>query len=287
MENTLPLSMPNAASPAYPTLTESWGAFGWHLLIVVGSTLLALALLAVTHVVGQGKLWLLLGASQVGLVFTMLWLRQRSGAARWPGLVLQELPTRWQLYALLPVLVLAQALLLTLLRFLHLPNWFAGTLWQMATYPALVAVAGCVLAPILEEALFRGILLKGLLRNYRPAVAIGQSALLFGLVHFNPAQSINALLIGLLSGWLYYRTRSLALCIAVHALHNSLSFGTIYLMKSQGRPDAFNLASWQQYWLALTIAGVVLSSIIWWVQRSTKPALAAAEEAPQLAPELT
>jgi membrane protease YdiL (CAAX protease family) len=177
---------------------------------------------------------------------------------------------------MLLVLVPAQALLLTVLKLLYLPNWFADTFQEMAKYPALIIVGGCVLAPILEECLFRGILLKGLLRNYRPAVAIGQSALLFGLVHFNPAQSTVALLMGVLLGWLYYRTRSLGLCIMLHALYNLLSFGAMYFMKSQRPPAAFNFTRLPQYWITLAIAGAVLSGIIWWVQRITKPTLAPA-----------
>ncbi|MDQ2793340.1 MAG: CPBP family intramembrane metalloprotease [Bacteroidota bacterium] len=71
-------------------------------------------------------------------------------------------------------------------------------------------------------------MLNGLLRNQRPWVAIGQSALLFGLIHFNPAQSVRAALLGLLLGWLYYRTRSLGLCIGLHALNNSLGFAALH-----------------------------------------------------------
>jgi membrane protease YdiL (CAAX protease family) len=123
-------------------------------------------------------------------------------------------------------MVPALALVLSVQGFLQLPRWSSGKwLTELAAHPVLALVLGCVAAPVLEEVLMRGVLLRGLLRNYRPAVAIGQSALLFGIFHFNPAQSLNAFLLGLLLGWMYYRSRSLWLCIGLHGLYNALAFG--------------------------------------------------------------
>lgn len=149
-------------------------------------------------------------------------LRWRAGK-RWLPLQLKG-QARPGLYVALPVLVLAVAVVLSLLNFLHLPNWADSIFQKMMKNPVSALVTVAVAAPVLEEALFRGVILQGLLRTRRPWVAIGQSALLFGLVHFNPAQTVFAFLIGILLGWLYYRTQSLSVCIAVHALNNSLTF---------------------------------------------------------------
>ncbi len=81
------------------------------------------------------------------------------------------------------------------------------------------------LAPLLEELLFRGIILKGFLNHMSPRSSIFWSALLFGLVHMIPAQAASAFVAGLLIGWLYYRTRSLWACIFVHFMNNLLSYG--------------------------------------------------------------
>ncbi len=276
MENNLLL--PEAVLSAYPKIKESWAAVGWVLLIMLALAIVVIPISSsIGYATGQRKLWILSGVSEVALLLTMLWLRRRSGPARWPGLILQELPTQWQLYALLPVLVPAHILLLMLVSLLHLPNWSTGTFHEIAKYPVLMVVTGCVLAPMLEEALFRGILLKGLLRNYSPAVAIGQSAFLFGLIHLNPAQSAAAMLTGLLLGWLYYRTRSLALCISFHAINNLLAFSYLHVKGSQSQSNIPSFTSWHQYWIVLAIAGVVLCTILWWVQRITTPASASIE----------
>ncbi|MDP3068820.1 MAG: glutamate-5-semialdehyde dehydrogenase [Opitutaceae bacterium] len=81
-----------------------------------------------------------------------------------------------------------------------------------------------VIAPVTEEIVFRGLILRGLLARWRPWPAIVLSSVLFGVMHLNPAQLPVALLIGGLLGWIYVRTRSLGLCIAGHALNNASSY---------------------------------------------------------------
>jgi len=88
--------------------------------------------------------------------------------------------------------------------------------------PVISMVA--IVAPICEEILFRGMILRGLLAGYKPAKAIMISALIFGMVHLNGPQFVNAFLIGLFLGYLYYKTNSLILCISVHVCNNAISF---------------------------------------------------------------
>lgn len=77
-----------------------------------------------------------------------------------------------------------------------------------------------VLAPIIEETLFRGIIMHGLMRNYRSWYAILLSGILFSLFHLNPWQMTYTFFLGLFLGWLMVRTRSLPLCILAHSLNN-------------------------------------------------------------------
>lgn len=222
----LPASEPETAAPPvpYPTIAESWGALGWFVLFSLGIGALVLLLVRVFHLVGVPKIVLTLSLGMATNGLLVLWLRRRAGAARWPGLRWQ-LPRRpWVAFGLLLPMVPALALVLSVQGFLHLPRWSSGKwLAELVAHPVLALVLGCVIAPVLEEVLMRGVLLRGLLRNYRPAVAIGQSALLFGIFHFNPAQSLNAFLMGLLLGYVYYRSRSLWLCIGLHGVYNALA----------------------------------------------------------------
>lgn len=87
-----------------------------------------------------------------------------------------------------------------------------------------------IVAPIVEEILFRGILLKGFLKHYSVRKSIVVSALLFGIIHMNPWQFSGAFIHGIFYGWWFYKTRSLIPCILGHALNNSLSFIIIHLL---------------------------------------------------------
>lgn len=81
-----------------------------------------------------------------------------------------------------------------------------------------------IMAPIAEEAVFRGAILRSLLSSIRPWTAIALSALLFALIHMNPAQMPHAFLVGLLLGWIYWRTGSILPTILFHWVNNSVAY---------------------------------------------------------------
>ena len=82
-----------------------------------------------------------------------------------------------------------------------------------------------LLAPVCEELVFRGAILRALLHwTPRHWGAIAISALLFALIHANPAQMPHAFIIGLLLGWLYYRTDSIVPGIVYHWINNSIAY---------------------------------------------------------------
>ena len=88
-------------------------------------------------------------------------------------------------------------------------------------------VAVGILAPLAEEIVFRGAILRTLLdmmskKNHWVAIMI--SAAIFGVAHGNMAQFVNALLMGLILGWMYYRTKSLVPGILLHWVNNTVAF---------------------------------------------------------------
>ncbi|MEN8138449.1 MAG: type II CAAX endopeptidase family protein [Bacteroidota bacterium] len=104
-----------------------------------------------------------------------------------------------------------------------MPDW-AIELFEKAfnlSVPNIIMIA--IFAPLLEEILVRGLVLRGYLQNYTPNKAIIASAIFFGFIHLNPWQFIAGFISGLLLGYLYYKTKSLTPSILVHFLNNSLS----------------------------------------------------------------
>lgn len=94
-----------------------------------------------------------------------------------------------------------------------------------ATFITLV-----IAAPIMEELLFRGIILNGFLRRYSPGASIFASSVLFGLAHFNPWQFVTGFVLGMIIGWLYYRTNSLVPGIFVHFVANTTGWVSPFFM---------------------------------------------------------
>ena len=82
-----------------------------------------------------------------------------------------------------------------------------------------------IFAPLFEEWLCRGMVLRGLLKTSRmkPVSAIIISSLFFAVIHLNPWQAIPAFLMGCLFGWVYYKTGSLKLTMLMHFVNNTFA----------------------------------------------------------------
>jgi len=91
-----------------------------------------------------------------------------------------------------------------------------------------------VLAPILEESLFRGFLLTSLTRYMPNSGAVVISSLVFALAHFTPKDAPQLFALGLVLGTLYTRTRNLLTPVMVHALWNSGVLLLFVLLQTQG-----------------------------------------------------
>lgn len=82
-----------------------------------------------------------------------------------------------------------------------------------------------LLAPLAEEMVFRGAVLRSLLQwKSNPWIGIVVSALLFAMIHMNPAQMPHAFLIGLLLGWMYWRTDSIVPGVVYHWVNNTVAY---------------------------------------------------------------
>lgn len=135
-----------------------------------------------------------------------------------------------------------------------------GVIWLSILTVALIA-------PVLEEVIFRGVVLKDLLGRYSPLKAIAVSSFLFGLVHLNPWQFVSAFGMGIIGGWIFWKTNNLILPIIVHISNNLLFalfgmyFGTQYLIDT---PMQQVFGSQTNQWLAVLIA-IVLFGGTWYV----------------------
>lgn len=110
----------------------------------------------------------------------------------------------------------------TLENFMDLPDQLEQDFVNLAHNPIGILTL-CIIAPIAEEYLFRGLMMRKMLRwNISPWYAIIASSIMFGLIHLNPAQIPGAIILGIVMAWMCYRTRSLIPGIIIHITNNTL-----------------------------------------------------------------
>ncbi len=88
---------------------------------------------------------------------------------------------------------------------------------------ALSFVALAIWTPLVEEAFFRGFVLRGLVNRWGSAAGLVLSAAVFTGMHFSLPVLLPIFVTGLLLGGLYWYTRSLWPSIIVHGLQNGLA----------------------------------------------------------------
>lgn len=90
------------------------------------------------------------------------------------------------------------------------------------TWATFISVS--IFAPFFEEWLCRGIVMRGMMKKVGPMWAIVISAAFFALIHMNIWQAIPAFLMGLVFGYVYYKTGSLKLTMLMHFANNTMAF---------------------------------------------------------------
>ncbi len=106
----------------------------------------------------------------------------------------------------------------------------AKDLVDKATDPlgvVLLVLITVVLAPIIEELFFRGLLLRSVEKRFGPRWALWASSLVFAAVHLQLLQFPALLIIGLVLGWLALRTGRLGPSIWAHAAFNGAATVTL------------------------------------------------------------
>jgi membrane protease YdiL (CAAX protease family) len=92
---------------------------------------------------------------------------------------------------------------------------------------ALIAVLTVVVVPVIEETLFRGLVLQAFLKVFGgagralgPVLACVMTGIVFGLAHFEPLELLGLAAFGAVLAWMAYKFRRLGPCIFAHAAFN-------------------------------------------------------------------
>jgi len=106
----------------------------------------------------------------------------------------------------------------------------------------LILFAGVILAGITEEMLFRGMLQKALERRFEINQAVFLSAFIFALIHAAPWWLIQILILGVVLGFMAWRSGSIIPGIILHCINNT--FAIIFLNIA---PENFSWYNWNDH----------------------------------------
>jgi membrane protease YdiL (CAAX protease family) len=163
---------------------------------------------------------------------------------------------------IVPALILAVWTLTLILQQLPMGHWQEALCNQMMSDELVALVTVCLIAPVVEEMLFRGIILRAFLVQYSRSQAIVGSAILFGVAHLNIFQFVAAVLVGSISGWLYERTRSLWPSIILHMAFNGVSMLLYYANEGAAEEWQPSLAHWGAAFVLAFIGTVMLQRLL-------------------------
>lgn len=140
--------------------------------------------------------------------------------------------------------------------------------FDFMSVPLAGILAAGIMAPLAEEVLFRGVILRSLLRERwtesRPWLAVMISALLFSLFHMNPDQMLGAFAMGVFTGWLCHRTGSLLPGIVVHMTNNMIACLANFIPTNNDAESFYDLfQSPAVYWLVLLLSIILCAACVY------------------------
>ncbi len=126
-------------------------------------------------------------------------------------------------------------------------RFLRGHVGEWRTLSPVLVVGSVALAGALEELFFRGYLFSALRATANARTAIVVSAVLFGLFHFPSAfdRLLPSTLMGLVLGWVCWRSGSVLPGMFLHASYNALFVGLAYFWGGGDGPEHLQLP-----WLA-------------------------------------
>lgn len=140
---------------------------------------------------------------------------------------------------------------------------------SLANVFALV-ISSVLIAPFVEEAIFRGFLIRSLgNKGYSPATAIIISALAFSIAHLNVWESVTYFMAGCVLGYVAFYFRSIKPTILIHVIFNSLvvidiNFPQIRAILFYSNPIL--------HWSIIILGNILLGLGLYQISKNIKPA---------------
>ena len=179
--------------------------------------------------IGQYRLGI--GVSALVAIVLPLWVLLRRigpGVARQVRLAPPRLPRLlYLIFATLATVVVVDQIYLINQQFSPVPPEYIESLQDLRPADAwnfsVIFLGLCVLVPVAEEMLFRGMIQQILARNVGAVAGFLLAGLVFGAVHLNAHLLISISFFGVILSFVYFATGNLTYTIVSHAVFNALA----------------------------------------------------------------
>ncbi len=261
----------NTISKPYPTLSQAWTIFGVFLflqLFLLSLSFLLSKILTIDH----GKHWLgfinyIIMFSGL-LVFVAFMLKARNQKLVLPKNRVSPI-VYLLVFSIMPLSTIVFEPISRFVDFIPFSDSAREYLEHVKkateeaasiSLPSFLSIV--IAAPILEEIICRGVILEGLLKNeMKPKWAILWSAIIFTCFHLNPYQLFYPLVMGCFLGWVYYKTRSIWICIFMHFVNNGFAFFMLSSTIDHPQYSSFKDILGHKYLVVYAIAAITIFAL--------------------------
>lgn len=150
-----------------------------------------------------------------------------------------------------------------------LDDYMKSGLWSM--------ISAVVVAPVLEEYLFRGVIQRNIELKVGAIWSIVISSVIFGAIHVIVPQVVAATAAGLVLGSVYYITRSLNSVIAIHVVNNGLAYLFWWILGDNQNVETLVVGDGMLYYVVygVSLVLIILGGLSLWRVVSRRRGLAA------------
>ena len=185
----------------------------------------------------QLDLGLIMGLCELVLIIPAWWFSVRKYQVSWSKLGLRGFKGK--------MMVLGFGLMLSTFVFNFIYNGFLALLnlraqadlipiFEQMSSPEWLLITGIVIAPFVEELVFRGFIFEGLKQRYTWKKAALISSGLFSIMHLQPLAILPIFILGYIFAYLYHKSKSIWPGIVLHVSSNALALGAAYLIANMG-----------------------------------------------------
>lgn len=232
-----PMEFPDG-NPAPPSGDDQSIWTSWPRRMVLALVLLLIvsnfAVQALAYGMGVGGFGSVIAGGLIGVVLPLWLIGGRRGPAILADLGLDRprpstlgLASVMALAALYPTSLLAE---LSLRIFPPSEEWILLTNESLPRLPGEIAVAAAtalIVAPVVEEIIFRGLLQRLMATYLGEGQGMIYAAAVFGVIHMQLWSLFGLIGVGLVLGFIFMTTRSVTACILAHAVHNAVSLAVM------------------------------------------------------------